>query len=370
MDKLDLSVHQLVDFILRSGDIDNRVFNRSSMSEGTLLHALYQSKQSDNYLSEYFLETDLVVEEFNVHIEGRADGIIKRNSKKYVIDEIKTTVIDLEEFFLENEAWHLGQARLYGYMFLKEKGLDNIEVQLTYISQKNHSKKLIKSYFYSFEELQQFVVSLIEEYLDFHRVLKRKQFERDASLKELAFPFSNYREGQKELSKYVYGISIKGGKLFVEAPTGIGKTMSTLFPAVKSLVEDPEGKVFYLTAKASGKENAYNALNILSEKGANISYISVTSKEKICLCKGKGCNPDECPYTKGYYSKISTILLATATSLNPFLAKSINSGSSNALAKVALYSLTNSSLAASIDLSEIKRSLAALSVALLLYWSK
>ena len=108
MAKLELSVHQLVDFVLRTGDIDNRVFNRSSMNEGTLLHALYQSKQNDNYLSEIPLEATIFVDDIEVHIEGRADGIIKKSKKKYVIDEIKTTVADLNTFHEENLAWHLG----------------------------------------------------------------------------------------------------------------------------------------------------------------------------------------------------------------------------------------------------------------------
>ena len=145
---LNLSVHQLVDFVLRTGDIDSRIFNRSSMSEGTLLHALYQSKQNDNYLSEIPLEVTLHVDDIDIHIEGRADGIIKKSKKKYVIDEIKTTVTDLESFFNDNKAWHLGQAQLYGYMFCKQNELEDIELRLTYISQKKHSDKLIKSFFY------------------------------------------------------------------------------------------------------------------------------------------------------------------------------------------------------------------------------
>ena len=308
MARLELSVHQLVDFVLRKGDIDTRVFNRSSMNEGSLLHALYQSKQGDNYLSEYPLNITLYQEGIEIYIEGRADGIIKRSSKKYVIDEIKTTVIDLEEFFQTNEAWHLGQAELYALMFMKEKNLETIEVRLTYISQKHHSKKLVKSYFYHIIELENKVRGYIEEYLTFYQLIRKLILERNESLKDLKFPFTQYRKGQKELSKYAYALASKGGRMFVEAPTGIGKTMSTLFPYVKSLMNDDDGKVFYLTAKSSAKENAFNAIKILNNEGAKISNIVITAKEKICFCKGKACNPDECPYTKGYYSKISSII--------------------------------------------------------------
>lgn len=308
MAKLELSVHQLVDFVLRTGDIDNRVFNRSSMNEGTLLHALYQSKQSDNYLSEIPLEVTLHIDDIDIHIEGRADGIIKKGKGKYVIDEIKTTIIDLETFYKENEAWHLGQAELYGYMFCKQNELDEIEVRLTYISQKKHSDKLIKTYRYSFLELEQKVYGYVEEYLEFYHIILSLRNERDASLKNISFPFKNYRKGQKELTRYSYAIATQGGSLFVEAPTGIGKTISTLFPFVKSLEKDELSKIFYLTAKASGKENAHQAVQIINGNGAKLTSILITAKEKICLHKGKGCNPDECPLTKGYYTKIGTII--------------------------------------------------------------
>ena len=323
MARLELSVHQLVDFVLRKGDIDTRVFNRSSMTEGSLLHALYQSKQGDNYLSEYPLNITMYQEGIEIYIEGRADGIIKRTSKRYVIDEIKTTVIDLEEFYKNNEGWHLGQAELYGYMFIKEKNLDSIEIRLTYISQKHHSKKLIKNYTYSEIELENKIRGYIEEYLTFYQLTSQLTLERNESLKDLKFPFDNYRKGQKELSRYAYAIASKGGRMFVEAPTGIGKTMSTLFPVVKNLVNDEEGKIFYLTAKSSAKENAYNALKLLNRQGAKLSFIVITSKEKICLCKGKACNPDECPYTKGYYSKISNIIKNAILSAKNFSLESI-----------------------------------------------
>lgn len=128
---LRLSVHQLVDFLLRSGDIDNRVFNRSSMAEGSRLHTVYQAKQGSDYISEYALRHDFTVDEVTVTLEGRADGIIKRKNGDYIIDEIKTTVAPLDEFILENEEWHLGQAKCYALMFALEQNLEHIDVRLT-----------------------------------------------------------------------------------------------------------------------------------------------------------------------------------------------------------------------------------------------
>ena len=309
MDKsLRLSVHQLVDFLLRSGDIDNRVFNRSSMNEGSRLHSVYQSKQSANYMSEYPLAVSLTVDEIDILLEGRADGIIKRSDGSYVIDEIKTTVEELKIFHDDNLEWHLGQAKCYAYMFAKLNDLDFIGIKLTYIRQGKEKEQFIDTYVFNYLELEQFVIDLINQYLEFYNIIFNKIETRNKSIESLAFPFDKYRPGQRELAKYSYAASKKRKRLFVEAPTGIGKTMSTLFPFVKSLKDDEKSKIFYLTAKTSGKEAAHQAIKILKEKGLSLSDIIITAKDKICFCKGSACNPEECPYTKGYYDKIQTVL--------------------------------------------------------------
>ena len=309
MDKsLRLSVHQLVDFLLRSGDIDNRVFNRSSMNEGSRLHAVYQSKQSKNYMSEYPLAVSLTVDEFDILLEGRADGIIKRSDGSYVIDEIKTTVEELKKFHEDNLEWHLGQAKCYAYMFTKLNDLEFISVKLTYIRQGKEKEQFIDNYVFNYLELEQFVIDLINQYLEFYNIIFEKISKRNESIKSLPFPFDKYRPGQRELAKYSYAATKKGKRLFVEAPTGIGKTMSTLFPFIKALNDDEKSKIFYLTAKTSGKEAAHQAIRILKEKGLSLSDIIITAKDKICFCKGNACNPDECPYTRGYYDRIQTVL--------------------------------------------------------------
>lgn len=304
---LRLSVHQLVDFLLRSGDIDNRVFNRSSMNEGSRLHSEYQGKQSSNYMAEYPLAVNLNVDGIDILLEGRADGIIKRNDG-YVIDEIKTTVEDLKVFHDNNLEWHLGQAKCYAYMFAKLNDLDYMSVKLTYIRQGKEKEQFIDSYYFNFLELEQFVLDLINDYLEFYNIIFQKINARNESIKTLEFPFKNYRKGQRELAKYAYAVTKKNKKLFVEAPTGIGKTISTVFPFIKALNDDEKSKIFYLTAKTSGKEAAHQAVRILKEKGLSLSDIIITAKDKICFCKGKACNPDECPYTKQYYDKIQTVL--------------------------------------------------------------
>ena len=305
---LCLSVHQLVDFLLRSGDIDNRVFNRSSMNEGSRLHAEYQGRQSSNYISEYPLAVTLVVDEIEILLEGRADGLIKRGDGSYVIDEIKTTVEDLKIFHEDNLDWHLGQAKCYAYMFAKLNALDFIGIKLTYIRQGKEKEQYIDSYQFNYLELEQFVLDLINEYLEFYNIIFQKLEKRNQSIEVLNFPFKKYRLGQRELAKYCYAVAKKGSRLFVEAPTGIGKTISTIFPFVKAIKDDEKSKIFYLTAKTSGKEAAHHAIKVLKENGLSLSDIVITAKDKICFCKGQACNPDECPFTKGYYDKIQTVL--------------------------------------------------------------
>ena len=305
---LTLSVHQLVDFLLRTGDIDNRVFNRSSMTEGSRLHSVYQSKQSSNYLAEFPLKMSFNVDEVNIVLEGRADGIIKRSESEYVIDEIKTTVEDLKIFHDDNLEWHLGQAKCYAYMFAKQTNLEYIGVKLTYIRQGKEKEQLVDSYAFNILELEQFVVKLLNEYLSFYNIIFNKISKRNESIEALKFPFSKFRQGQRDLAKYTYAMAKKRGRLFAEAPTGIGKTISTLFPFIKALKDDDNSKIFYLTAKTSGRESAHQAVKLLKENGLSLSDIMITAKDKICFCKGQACNPEECPYAKGYYNKIQTVL--------------------------------------------------------------
>ena len=307
--ELTLSVHQLVDFLLRTGDIDNRFFNASTMNEGSRIHSSYQASQGEDYYSEYPLKRMVNINGVDITLEGRADGIIKKKSGEYMIDEIKTTTMDLQEFRAENIDWHLGQAKCYAYMFAYEQKLDSIDIRLVYIRQGKEKERFNDYYHCSLDELDDSVRNLLIDYLAFFDIVDAQRMKRDESLKQLQFPFETYRKGQRELAKYAYSVAKNGGRLFVEAPTGIGKTMSTLFPFIKFIEEDDQSKIFYLTAKSSGKEAAYNAVELLkNNSGLVINNIVITAKDKICFCKGSACNPDECPFAKGYYSKIQGVL--------------------------------------------------------------
>lgn len=308
---IKMSVHQLVDFLLRKGDIDNRVYNKNTMNEGSRLHASYQRRQDSDYIAEYYLIHTFKVDDFEVTLNGRADGIISRPFLT-TIDEIKTSVMDNEEFYQEQGEWHLGQAKIYALIYALDHDLERMGVRLTYINQLNNSS-LVKDFKYTKEELENYVTDLIREYLEFYKLVFSQLEKRNETSELLDFPFKKFRKGQRELAKYTFAAIKNKENLYVEAPTGIGKTMSTLFPAVKSFSNGEVDKIFYLTAKNSGVEAAFNATKLLVEKGLRVVAIQITAKEKICACPGRGCNPDECPFAKNYYGKVRNAIIEAVT---------------------------------------------------------
>ena len=308
MVEIKLSVHQLVDFLLRTGDIDSRVFNNNTMLAGTKIHASYQSKQNNMYLSEVQLSYDFYIQKYHIKLFGRADGIIIKNDKSVIIDEIKSTILDLETCYEKQGNWHLGQAICYAFMYAKNNNLNNIGVNLTYISQ-NDESTMKKSFSFTEEYLTSYMNDLLKKYLMFYNIIEVKREKRNESSNMLEFPFEKFRMGQRELSKYCYHVAKDGGILFAEAPTGIGKTISTIFPFIKSFKDNENEKIFYLTAKTSGREAAYKACELLKAKGQNLSEVIITAKDKICLNPGTSCNPSDCPFAVGYYDKIKDILI-------------------------------------------------------------
>ncbi len=313
---LSLSVHQVVDSLLRAGDIDDRVYNQETMNLGSKIHAAFQKKQGKDYLSEYYLAETFERELGTLALNGRADGIITGGDYP-IIDEIKSTVLPLSLFHEQQGPWHLGQAECYALMYLHEKNLERIGVRLTYIAQKKDDK-MVLNYLYDKEDLEKKVYGYFDDYLKEYQVRLKEIELRNLSLKKLDFPFDHFRPGQRELSKYAYAVASKGGLLFSEAPTGIGKTMSTLFPTIKSLEVGNIDKVFYLTAKGTGRLSAYDALSRLYEKGLVARDSMLIAKDKICLKPGCACNPSECPYTVNYYGKLREAINEAMSSYHRF----------------------------------------------------
>lgn len=303
--KLHISVRNLVEFIFREGDIDNRggrLPSADAMMEGSRLHRKIQASRGADYQSEvplkYYVEEPLYV----LTIDGRADGIFTNENGIVVVDEIKGVYKNLES--LEQPIYvHQAQAMCYAYIFASQNELESIAVQMTYVNLDTEEQKYFQQEF-TFEELEEWYFDLISRYkkwADFQFEWKEK---RQASIQKIDFPYE-YRDGQKQLVSDVYRTINRGKNLFIQAPTGVGKTISTIFPAVKAVGEGLADRIFYLTAKTITGTVAKDTFQLLREQGYQAKTIQLTAKEKLCLCEEMECNPVHCPYAKGHFDRVN-----------------------------------------------------------------
>lgn len=308
--EITLSVHELVDFLLRSGDIDERVFNAETMSQGSKMHSLYQAKQNADYQAEVALKYEFQVRHYTVTLMGRADGVVDLSQDSLMIDEIKTTNTDLEKYRDANYLWHIGQAKCYALMASKLFKKSDAFLQITYISQIDNKSLKVKEHA-KVDELETYVRGLIDEYLLFYEHLAQHRELRNKQAEILAFPFPSLRTGQGEMIERVQNTVNKWhGQIMIEAPTGIGKTISALFPAVKSFANLINNRIFYLSAKTSGQNLARAASQQMRAKGAKIKEVVLTAKDKACINYDniRACNPDSCPYAINYYTKLKKVI--------------------------------------------------------------
>ena len=303
---IKISIRNLVEFVLRRGSIDSRIKASVRALEGIKGHKKIQSSYSEKDRAEVTLKEDIDFEDFTLRVEGRADGILEEN-EKIIIDEIKTTTKNVMDIDYDFNELHWAQAKVYAYIYSKEKNLDSIIVQLTYYNVEDFGTKFLRKE-YSFHELREFFYDLIEKYKEWIILEKIWIDFRNDSIESFNFPFESYRKGQRELAIRVYKAITEGKKCFAEAPTGTGKTMSTLFPAVKALGAKETQKIFYITAKTTTREIANNTLRIMREKGLNLRSVNITAKEKCCKMEEKKCIPEYCPYANGYFDRVNIAL--------------------------------------------------------------
>lgn len=387
--EIRVSVRQLVEFILREGSIDNRKSGGADtvMQEGSRIHRMLQRRMGSEYHAEIGLQCTWSTPEYDIIIEGRADGIIDYNwgehdgtpypltdkdtlpfgamlnkktyvintkntsqdkslpaptkeeglikEEKVIIDEIKGTYRELKRI-TQPVGVHLAQAKCYAYMYAAENHLEHIGVRMTYC----HIETETLKYFhedYTFAELKRWFDELMQEYRKWADFQFGWNQIRTASIKQLQFPFP-YREGQKELVTYVYQTIYHKRRLFLEAPTGVGKTISTVFPAVKSLGEGLAEKIFYLTAKTITRTVAQECFNLLQENGLRFKTIALTAKDKICFLRQEEfqqesalaervseaeCNPDACPYANGHFDRVNDAMYDLLTHEDHFTREKI-----------------------------------------------
>ena len=307
-----ISVRNLVEFILREGDIDNRTagsMERDAMQQGSRIHRKIQRRMGSAYCAEVLLKIQCPCDGFTLQVEGRADGIMAEEGKT-VIDEIKGVMRELEQV-REPVGVHLAQAKCYAYIYASQNGLEEIDVQMTYCNLETEEIKRFRQQ-YQLEELEHWFMDLVhayEKWAGFQIVWKK---ERNASIRRTEFPFP-YREGQRDLAASVYRTILRRKKLFIQAPTGVGKTMATVFPTVRAMGEELGEKLFYLTAKTITRTVAEQAFQTLRSQGLLFKTITLTAKEKICFCEETECNPDACPYAKGHYDRVNDAVFDLVT---------------------------------------------------------
>lgn len=311
-----IGIRQLVEFVLRSGDLNETKNSQNTALNGARIHRRLQKKRSKDpdYQSEVYLKTEVTMNDNEYLISGRADGL-KITDKNALIEEIKTSDQPFEELSNNTLELYWGQVKVYGYLILKDHPeFDHVTLRLTYF-QVSTEKITTDEQVYSRDDLNKFFEDLIDEY-EYWLVLRANlRKERNTSIKKLQFPFPQFRTGQHELAAAVYKTIVYETRLFVEAPTGTGKTISTLFPAIKAMGEEKIQRLFYLTAKQSTRRVAEEAIDLMASKGLKLKSITLTAKDKIRFPE-QDVPPEKDPYMIGYYDRLKPALSDLLTNEN------------------------------------------------------
>lgn len=297
-----VSIGEMVRLVLRSGDIDNRAGAGDRMEEGQKVHRLLQDAYTAGWEKEVTFRKTF--EAHGLQIQGRADGVFERR----LIHEIKSTRRSLTDWETDGLEVHWAQAICYAYVLAEAEGLDEAEILLTYYNDRTEERKDL-SRTYSHSELAAYVEDLIARYAVWHQLQVQWAQKRTQRLQTMPFPYGDYRAGQRKLAAAVYTAMRDGFVMMAEAPTGVGKTISTLFPALKAMGENLIDKVFYLTAKTVARTVAEDAAKDMRRAGGLVKTITLTAKEKVCFTGERKCNPADCPYAKGHFDRINDCLL-------------------------------------------------------------
>ncbi|MCK5313433.1 MAG: PD-(D/E)XK nuclease family protein, partial [Desulfobacteraceae bacterium] len=295
-----------------TGDLESSFIGPLRQTEGIRAHVKIQKSRPKEYTKELTISHIEKTKHVELEIKGRIDGVFKY-PEKVIVDEIKTTRRELSSYDKNETPRHWGQVKVYSYFYAREHALETIFSQLTYYHLgTGEIKEIVKEF--KIDELKTFFLSLVSDFLKWNGSVSRWEAKRDDSIKTLEFPFETYRPGQRKMAVDTY-LTIKNrAKLIVQAPTGIGKTIAAIFPALKAMAEEHAAKMFYLTARTTGKSIANNAITILREKGLQLKSITLTAKDKICFEKESACNAKECEYAKGYYDRLGGALQTVFTS--------------------------------------------------------
>lgn len=297
---ITIAVKELAEITSKSGDLNNDFTFNVDPTEGQKAHKYIQNKYNKESSSEFYIDGEEKIDEYIIHLQGKIDGVVKENDN-LIIEELKTTKRDLKEIDESYHLEHLAQLKIYMALYAKKYDIEKIDGRLVYIYNDTYETKAF-TYTFTENDLRIYLNDLLKEYLSWLKIIEKNNITRKLSVDKIRFPYKTMREGQKEMMQATF-YAIKNHKsMFINAPTGIGKTISSMYPSVKSIKSDTD-KLFYLTSKNSQKSLAVKAFNDMLNNGLDMRLIVLTSKENICPLGQSVCQMDECPYAKGFFQR-------------------------------------------------------------------
>lgn len=301
-----VSVRDMIEYVLRNGDIVSGFTGTSRMTEAIRAHQYIQKNSGENYSAEVTVKHIVKNDNITLEVNGRIDGVINSDGE-ITIDEIKTVTCDMKYIDENYNILHFAQAKCYAFIYASDNEISDIKVQLTYFNlDTKEIVRFLKSY--SLEELEEYFNDIAEKYMNVLLYMSHWIKDRNEKIEDTDFPFSVFRCGQRKMAVSVYKTIEEGKRIFIEAPTGIGKTAGAIFPAFKAMGRGYTSKIFYLTARNTGRSIAEGFINIMQNNGMKIRYIVLSAKEKICINDKVSCNPDDCIYAKGHFDRINAAL--------------------------------------------------------------
>ncbi|MFC6255127.1 helicase C-terminal domain-containing protein [Secundilactobacillus hailunensis] len=297
-----LGIRELVEFTLRSGDLNASMNSMNTALEGARIHRMLQKSRGKHYQKEYSLEHEVKLAGRPYLIHGRADGVIL-NGEDTLIEEIKTSDAAFEDLTENTLTLYWGQVKMYAYILMTDEQLDQLTLQLTYY-RRTTEEVTTRQITYTLAEATTFFKAVTSEYATWLKLQADLRHSRNTSIKNLPFPFDHYRTGQRELAVSVYKAIRLKKQLFIEAPTGTGKTISTVFPCIKAMGENQIQRLFYLTAKQSTRRVAEQALDLMTQRGLTLRSITLTAKDTITFPEEVNLAPEDNPFMVGYYDRL------------------------------------------------------------------
>ena len=301
-----VSVRNLCLFSAKAGDLDLRFTPSPTAQQGREGHTLVASRRGPDHEAEVKLSGQYQ----RLLVSGRADGYDARNNE---LEEVKAFRGSLEAMAPNHQALHWAQLKVYGWLMCQSRDIASLKLSLVYFDVGDQSEHPISEAF-SAQELKHFFESMCEGYLGWARLELDHRQRRDAALAELDFPQLPFRPGQRELASDVYRACVQSKPLLVQAPTGIGKTIGTVFPALRAMPVRGIDKLFFLTAKTPGRQVALEALQKITctREKFPLRVIELVAKDKSCEHKDKACHGQSCPLARGFYDRLPAARTAAA----------------------------------------------------------